>query len=120
MRAPATATIGMLTLAAGLGACGAPRLGHAVRAAEEARFQAALAELQALEGRLDEHPLRWRARYCLERGLAHLAVGDLVAADRWLRRAWAWVDARPDLLTPADRSRLTLAWRSTGRMPGER
>jgi len=120
MRAPAATAIGMLTLATGLAACGGPRLGHAARAAQEARFPAALAELEALEDHLDEHRPRWRARYCLERGLAHLAVGDLVAADRWLRRAWAWVDEQPDLLTPAERGRLTLAWRSTGRMPGER
>ncbi len=119
MRSPLAAA-GLLTLATGLAACGGPRLGRAVHAAEEARIPEALAELVALEGRLDARAPRWRARYCLERGLAHLAVGDLVAADRWLRRAWAWVDACPDLLTPEERGRLAIAWRATGRMPGER
>jgi len=119
MRPPAAAVC-LLTLAAGLAACGGPRLGRAARAAEEARIPEALTELRALEARLDDRSPRWRARYCLERGLAHLAAGDLVAADRWLRRAWAWVEACPDLLTPTERGRLAIAWRATGRMPGER
>jgi hypothetical protein len=119
MRA-APVKVGLVALAASLAGCAAPRLGHAVRAAEEARYPAALRELGALEVRLHHRGPRWCARYALERGLAHLAVGDLVAADLWLRRAWAWVETRPELFTPSEQSRLAAAWRSTGRMPGER
>jgi hypothetical protein len=116
--------VAVLCLALGLttplAGCAGPRLAHAVHAAEEGRFPDASVELIALERTLGRHSSAFCARYALERGLVHLAMGDLVAADFWLRIAWAYVDARPELLSAADRARLIAGWRATGRMPGER
>lgn len=101
-------------------ACAGPGLHGAARTASEARYVEALAALTPLEAQLPRRSPRWCARYALERALVHLALGDLVAADYWLRVTWHLVDREPDLLPTRDRARLILAWRSTGRLPGER
>ena len=86
----------------------------------EARYADALVELRRMEPRLPRRSPRWQASYALERGLAHLAVGDAREAVRWLSRARDWDEARPGILTPTDHSRLVTAWQSMGFMPGER
>ena len=86
----------------------------------EARYADALVELRRMEPRLPQRSPRWQASYALERGLAHLAVGDARDAVRWLNRAWDWDEARPGVLAPTDHSRLVTAWQSMGFMPGER
>lgn len=86
----------------------------------EARYPDALVELRALEARAGRRPPRWQAHYALERGLAHLAVGDAASADRWLTQAWAWRERDATLYDEVDTSRLLTAWRAMGRMPGER
>jgi hypothetical protein len=86
----------------------------------EARYPDALAHLYRLESRLPRRPPRWQASYALERGLAHLAVGDAQSALLWLDQAQQWHQHDPRLLTPRDQSRLATAWLSMGIMPGER
>lgn len=53
-----------------------------------------------------------RAEYALERGLAHLSLGDRDAAKVWLRRADDAVRAQPDVLSEQNRTRLRLGLES--------
>jgi len=89
-------------------------------ALDEARYPDALAELRRIEPRLCHRRARWQAHYALERGLAHLGVGDAYGAIRWLSAARVWQERNPELLTPIERDRLRTAWQSMGLMPGDR
>jgi hypothetical protein len=109
----------ILTTIGLMGACHPAE--HRVRAAlDEARYPDALAELCRLEPRIRHHSARSQARYALDRGLAHLAVGDAARAVQWLSAAWEWHDKNPRLLTPTDHTRLVTAWHSMGLMVGDR
>ncbi len=112
---------GLLTLSIPGPMVGCRPTEHQLRAAlDEARYPDALAELRRLEPQVGHRSTRWQARYALQRGLAHLAVGDAGNAVHWLSSAWEWHEANPNLLTPADYCRLLTAWRSMGLMPGDR
>jgi len=115
-----TLVVALVAVAHG-GAVGCrPATGRTRTALAEARYADALVELRRMEPALQRRSLAWQASYALERGLAHLAVGDATEAVRWLSRARDWDEARPGILTPTERSRLDTAWRSMGFMPGER
>jgi len=85
----------------------------------DARYPDALGALVAAEADYPELDQGQRARYALYRGLTHLAVGDAVAADAWLRLAKREADRDPELFDPDELGRLNSAWRSLGRMPGQ-
>jgi hypothetical protein len=57
--------------------------------------------------------------YALYRGLAHLALGDARAAERWLAFAKRLHEATPGLTTADQQGRLLAAWSSMGHMPGD-
>ncbi len=97
-----------------------PTVTRARNAAREARYPDTIAELQRLEPQLERHRARWQAQYALERGLAHLAVGDVCRALEWLGCAWAWYELDPHLLTPVESRRLASAWLAMGLLPGAR
>lgn len=101
-----------------LSACSSP-MATALGAFEEARYPAAAAEFRRLEPEARDFEARDLARYALFRGLSHLALGDAVAADRWLGVAKRMSDRDPRLLDDGERGRLIAAWRSMGRMPSE-
>jgi hypothetical protein len=86
----------------------------------EGRYPAAADELRALEREVPELPPNERARYSLYRGLTHLALGDARQADRHLTLAKRALDAHPGWFASEERGALLAAWRSIGRMPGER
>jgi hypothetical protein len=92
--------------------CGSTR-SRAMTAFEEGRYP------EAVAGFRESEPEAPDARYALYRGLAHLACGDVRAADRWLSFAKLLWEREPSLLSSAERGRLEAAWRSMGRMPGE-
>jgi hypothetical protein len=87
---------------------------------EQARYPDAVGEFRRAESDFEDLSEQGRARYALYRGLTHLALGDARQADRWLGTAKAAADADPSIFDHAERGRLLSAWRSTGRMPGER
>jgi hypothetical protein len=73
-----------------------------------------------VEHEVSSQPAEEQARYALYRGLTHLALGDAQQADRYLRRAKRALDAHPDWFAVEERGALLSAWRSVGRMPGEK
>jgi hypothetical protein len=84
-----------------------------MHAYDEARYPDAV---EILRGSADPR----NVRYALYRGLAELAVGNALSADRWLRRAWQAADRDPAVLSEEEHGRLVAAWRSMGRMPAQR
>jgi len=86
----------------------------------DGRYPAAAAELRELEAEARSYAPAERARYALYRGLTHLALGDATAADRWLTSAKQSVDRHPDWFDASERGALLSAWRSMGRMAGEK
>jgi hypothetical protein len=94
-------------------------MSDALGAFEEARYPAAAAEFRRLEPTARNFDTPELGRYALFRGLSHLALGDAVAADRWLTIAKRLSDDNPELFDDAERGRLLAAWRSMGRMPSE-
>ena len=92
---------------------------RALEAFEEARYPAAAAEFRRIEPQSAGFDAPDFARYALYRGLSHLALGDVVAADRWLGVAKRLADDDPELFDDGERGRLMAAWRSMGRMPSE-
>jgi hypothetical protein len=98
--------------------CAGP-MSDALGAFEEARYPAAAAEFRRLEPDTNEFDAGDFGRYALFRGLSHLALGDAVAADRWLSIAKQLSDDDAELFDDAERGRLMAAWRSMGRMPSE-
>ena len=81
----------------------------------QGRYEDALDALRSDDGEARSYERGERARYCLYRGLAHLALGDGVAAGRWLTEAKAAYDADPRCLSDDDAGRLRGAWRGMGR-----
>lgn len=79
-----------------------------------ARGQAgeALRRLAQDDGALPHESPPERARHGLRRGLAHLSLGDRVAARGWLLHARDIVDQDPLALSSLDRARLLDALRS--------
>ena len=102
-----------------LAGCGGA-LGSARDALEEGRLPAAAAELRRLEPAARAWTGRTRGRYALYRGLAELGLGNASAADRWLFEAWQRDASDPRLFDAREHGALIAAWRSTGRLPGER
>jgi len=86
----------------------------------DGRYPAAATELRELEREAQSYDPPERARYALYRGLTHLALGDATAADRWLTAAKRSVDRHPDWFDARERGALLSAWRSMGRMAGEK
>ncbi len=86
----------------------------------EGRYPAAAAQLRELEDEAAHYEPAERARYALYRGLTHLALGDAASADRWLSAAKHGSDQHPDGFSARERGALLAAWRSMGRMPGEK
>jgi len=86
----------------------------------EGRLPAAARELRAEEPRARSAGGGTWARYALERGLVELGLGNAHTADRYLTAAKRADDADPELFDDAERGALLAAWRSLGRMPGER
>jgi hypothetical protein len=85
----------------------------------EGRYPAAAADLRRIEPELADYAPDERARYALYRGLTHLALGDAVAADRWLTRARRGAQHNPEWFDTREHGQLASAWRSMGRMPGQ-
>ena len=112
LRAPAYG-LAWLTLA-----CGSP-LAEARTSFDEARYPAAVAQYRELGARLPELEQAELYRYALYRGLSHLALGDALAAQRWLLFAKRLTDAAPSLASSEEHGRLLAAWRSMGHMPGD-
>lgn len=98
--------------------CGSS-LAPALEEFEAGRLPQALGELRRLEPGLSAEGEADRARYGLYRGLTELALGDVLAADRWLGPVKRALDQNPRLLDASERGRLLAAWHSMGRMPGE-
>lgn len=86
----------------------------------EGRLPAAAAELRAVEPAARAKGGDAWARYALERGLVELGLGNARAADHFLSIAKRAADERPALFGDSEHGELLSAWRSLGRMPGER
>jgi hypothetical protein len=86
----------------------------------DGRYPAAATELREIEDEAAHYEPAERARYALYRGLTHLALGDAAAADRWLTLAKRGCDDHPSWFSARERGALLAAWRSMGRMPGEK
>jgi hypothetical protein len=86
----------------------------------EGRLPAAAAELRAAEPDARAAGSGAFARYALERGLVELGLGNSRAADRYLSLAKRAHDSDPTLFDDREHGALLSAWRSLGRMPGER
>lgn len=85
----------------------------------DARYPDAVREFSEAEADYPTLDRAEQAHYALYRGLTHLAVGDALAADGWLRIAKHESDSRPGLFTADELGRLDSAWRSLGHMPGQ-
>lgn len=101
-----------------LTACGGP-MGRAVERFESTQYPGSLDVLERMEADAQHFEPRARTRYCLYRGLTHLALGNAKLASRWLGRTRQELGQDPDRLSQVDRSRLESAWRSLGLMPGD-
>lgn len=110
-----SSTVGLCALV--LVGCSSP-LSEAIATLETGRPDQADFRFRALEPDLADLDCRERTRYALYRGLTHLALGDVVEADRWLSFAKA-ADRDGRVLSHAERGRLLAAWRTMGRMPGD-
>lgn len=86
---------------------------------DEGRYPDAAAAYRSLEPQARSLPRPELFDYALHRGLAHLALGDAVAAQRWLTVAKRLSDESPELPTSDQQGRLLSAWRAMGHMPGE-
>lgn len=98
--------------------CGTP-LSEARTSFDEARYPEAVAHYRALAARVPELNEPELFEYALYRGLAHLALGDSVPAQRWLTVAKRLFERSPALATSDEQGRLMAAWRSMGFMPGD-
>jgi hypothetical protein len=109
----------ILTLAAPLLSGCHSALDEAMDSYADARYPTAAAQFRALESIAGALPTHDFARYALDRGLTHLALGDARAAALWLGYAKVCADRDPDIFSDGDRGALVAAWRSMGHMPGE-
>lgn len=106
-------------LSLGGASCSAAALGRGIDDYQKARYPEALGALQELEQRQHCLTRAERARWFLYRGLIELALGDAWQAHRYLSSVKRLLERDPTLLDRADRGRLSSAWRSLGKMPGE-
>ena len=95
-------------------------LGPPLEAFHEGRLPEATAGFRRLEPSVAKFSRSERARYALYRGLAHLGLGDARAADRWLSLAKRFEREDPSCFDASERGELYAAWRSLGRVPGEK
>jgi len=86
----------------------------------EGRLPAAAAELRALEPAARAAGGRALPRYARIRGLVELGLGNVRAADLWLSLAKRAAEGDARLFDAEERGELDAAWRSMGRMPGDR
>ncbi len=86
---------------------------------DEARYPEAAAQYRALLPELALLTQAEQLEYALYRGATHLALGDALAAQRWLSQAKRLSELRPELATAEERGRLASAWRALGHMPGD-
>ena len=111
-------TLSALILFLSLCRCAGP-LDSAQEAFDVGRYPEALDELRRVEPAACKAAADTRRRYALYRGLAHLAVGDVRAAQTWLalvKREW---DRDPTVLDAQTQGQLLAAWQSMGYLPGE-
>jgi len=108
-----------LALAIVVAHCGSSSLSAAHRAFDEARYADAIADFRRAEPALAHSSPAELTRYALYRGLTHLALGDSRSAEYWLEFAKQRSERDPELLNSDDRGRLSAAWRSMGKMPGQ-
>jgi hypothetical protein len=106
---------GLALAAAGCGSA----LSDAVDDYEAGRATHAMSELQALAARGERGDRQECARYALFRGLAHLTLGDAIAAERWLVSVKHQLEFEPGLLSGSEKSRLQSALGALGRLPGD-
>ncbi len=116
-RVPSRLGCVLLGVAWVLAACQGP-MSSGLVAFHESRYPDAAQDLRQVdEASLSEDE---RARLALYLGLTELSLGNQRRAMVALERARCDLERRPDSLSPSERGRLGSAWRSLGRMPGER
>ena len=106
----------ILALTVALSGCGSA-LSEAVSDYEAGRTTHALRRLRSMPQAEWGSP--GGARYSLYRGLAHLTLGDVVSAERWLLSLKHRVEREPQLLSSLDQSRLVSALGAMGHLPGD-
>ena len=79
----------------------------------------AITQLRELEARGERGDRHECARYALFRGLAHLTLGDALAAERWLLSLKQKLEREPGLLSGSETSRLESALGALGQLPGD-
>ncbi len=99
-------------------ACGGS-MGRSIDHFESTNYPESLEALERMEADAQHFEPDARTRYCLYRGLTHLALGNAKLASRWLGRTRHELGQDPDRLSALDKSRLESAWRSLGLMPGD-
>jgi hypothetical protein len=105
-------------LALACAGCGSG-LSNAIDDYEAGRATHAISRLRALEARGDRGDRHECARYVLFRGLAHLTLGDAVAAERWLVSLKHQLELEPGLLSGSEKGQLQSALGALGRLPGD-
>ncbi len=105
-----------LLFGASLLACQGP-FSSGLRAFEESRYPDAARELRRVDP-TDLSPDE-RTRLALYAGLTELSLGNQQHAIARLQEARCGVMRAPESLTHAEYGRLSSAWQSLGRMPGE-
>jgi hypothetical protein len=96
----------------------ATHFSRGTHAYDDGVYPEAVDELTAAEPDLPGMSQEDRTRYALYRGLAHLALGDMEQAERWLAESKALWDSDRHLLDDDDRGRLLSAWQTIGHAPG--
>jgi len=104
---------------AALSGCG-PGSASAPAAFHDGRLPAAAAELRALEPAARAAGSRTLPRYARLRGLVELGLGNVKTADVWLSLAKRAAESDARLFDAEEKGELDAAWRSMGRMPGDR
>jgi hypothetical protein len=107
------AGIGLATAGCGSG------LSNAIDDYEAGRATHAITQLRELEARGERGDRHECARYALFRGLAHLTLGDALAAERWLLSLKQELEREPGLLSGSETSRLESALGALGQLPGD-
>jgi hypothetical protein len=105
-------------LALATAGCGSG-LSRAIDDYEAGRATHAIARLRALAARGEHGDRQECARYALFRGLAHLTLGDALAAEHWLRSLKQQLELDPGLLSGSEKSRLQSALGALGQLPGD-
>jgi hypothetical protein len=108
----------MVCMALGLLACEAP-MARGLQAYHDGCYPESVERLMGSEGQMRGADAPQRARYALYRGLAHLAVGDVELANRWLAEAKALWDWDRSVLDTQDTGRMLSGWQALGHEPGE-